>query len=328
MREKFTCIDLGTDYCPCHLAESGDCILCSQLRGKCFCECSNWNGVCIYNEFLNNKNKAKKGRETINCDIIEFKNVEDDIVIIKFRVSRQLAVDLSRPGAYIFLRKSILSYFEVPVSVMESNDEEGWIKVAVKISGVKTKDLLKFNNEKLIVRGPYYNGIFGLKELKELTNKKVLIIGRGIGLAPSINVINRLLQKENKVYLIKDIGEITYDFSKEYLEKSNLEEVNEEIIIQDGKLTNEVRDKIKEYVERGIEHIHIGGADITTYNIIEFLDALNRNDISISCCNNFKMSCGEGVCGACTIKYEGNKVRRYCKYQTDPRTVFEGRWLI
>ncbi|NFG18899.1 sulfide/dihydroorotate dehydrogenase-like FAD/NAD-binding protein, partial [Clostridium botulinum] len=42
------CIDAGSEYCPCHLAETGDCILCSQLSGKKFCDCINWKGVCIY----------------------------------------------------------------------------------------------------------------------------------------------------------------------------------------------------------------------------------------------------------------------------------------
>ncbi|MGL4873373.1 MAG: sulfide/dihydroorotate dehydrogenase-like FAD/NAD-binding protein [Clostridium sp.] len=328
MREKFTCIDLGTVYCPCHLAESGDCILCSQLKGKSFCECSNWNGVCVYNEFCNNKNKARKGRENICCDILKFQNIEDKLVIIKFKISRKLAIDLNVPGAYVFLRKSNLSYFEVPVSIMETNSEEGWAKVIIKISGVKTKNLLEIANGKIIMRGPYYNGMFGIKELKNLNREKVLVIGRGIGLAPSIVAINSLVQKENIIYMIKDIGDVEYDFSEKYLEGDKLEELVEEEVIKDGKLTNKVKDKIKYYIEQGIKHIHIGGADITTYSVIEFLEALDKSNISMSCCNNFKMSCGEGVCGACTIKYEGNIVRRYCKYQTDPRTVFKGRWLI
>lgn len=44
--EVIDCIDAGTEFCPCHLAEEGECILCSQLHGKCFCDCVNWKGVC------------------------------------------------------------------------------------------------------------------------------------------------------------------------------------------------------------------------------------------------------------------------------------------
>lgn len=28
------CVDAGSAYCPCYLAESGECIACSLLRGK------------------------------------------------------------------------------------------------------------------------------------------------------------------------------------------------------------------------------------------------------------------------------------------------------
>ena len=62
MKEYANCIDCGTEFCPCKLAETGECILCSQLQGEHFCDCLNWNGVCIYQELYNNGMKAKKGR--------------------------------------------------------------------------------------------------------------------------------------------------------------------------------------------------------------------------------------------------------------------------
>ena len=66
-KETIDCIDAGTEFCPCHLAESGECILCSQLQGGHFCDCLNWKGVCIYQEFHDNGNKAKEQRKTYTC---------------------------------------------------------------------------------------------------------------------------------------------------------------------------------------------------------------------------------------------------------------------
>ena len=48
-KETIDCIDAGSEFCPCHLAESGECILCSQLQGSHFCDCLNWKGVFIKN---------------------------------------------------------------------------------------------------------------------------------------------------------------------------------------------------------------------------------------------------------------------------------------
>ena len=55
---------------------------------------------------------------------------------------------------------------------------------------------------------------------------------------------------------------------------------------------------------------------------------LERKDIDLSCCNNFKMGCGEGVCGSCTTRFSGHRVKRFCKVQANPRDMFEGRRFI
>ena len=85
---------------------------------------------------------------------------------------------------------------------------------------------------------------------------------------------------------------------------------------------------IKDSLDSGTNYIHTAGADILSLRVIEFLDSLDRKDVLLSCCNNFKMCCGEGICGACTARYKGHRVKRFCKVQTDPRSIFEERRLI
>ena len=65
--EIIDCIDAGTEYCPCHLAETGDCILCSELCSKTFCDCVNWKGTCIYikNSFGMVKKPKKEERHIV-----------------------------------------------------------------------------------------------------------------------------------------------------------------------------------------------------------------------------------------------------------------------
>ena len=74
IKEAIDCIDAGTEYCPCKLAESGECLICSQCQGECFCDCLNWKGVCIYQEFYNNGNKANDGRKAYDCTVEDVKN--------------------------------------------------------------------------------------------------------------------------------------------------------------------------------------------------------------------------------------------------------------
>ena len=198
----------------------------------------------------------------------------------------------------------------------------------IEIRGVKTKKLLEINeNEEITIRGPYWNGVFGLNNVINQKNNEVLVIAKGIGIAPMIPVIRKLDLNGNDINLILDISPYKDNYVKEYLDEYNLNIINEELLDK-GKLTNKAKVLIKDFIEKGIKYIHIAGADILTTNIIDFLNENDHKDVKLSCCNNTKMCCGEGICGSCTIRFAGRKVKRFCKLQTDPRKVFEDRRLI
>ena len=329
MREIVECIDAGTEFCPCKLAEAGECIVCSQLHGSCFCDCLNWKGVCIYHEFINNDSKAKEGRKTYNCLVTKRELYENDVLLIKFVVPHKLAIDLSKAGSFVFIRTNDNNiYFDVPISILESNIENNEVSIMIEIRGVKTKKLLEINeNEEITIRGPYWNGVFGLSNLKNEKNNEVLVLAKGIGMAPMVPVIRKLSLSNNNINLVLDIEPYKDNYVKEYLEEYKLNLINEELLDK-GELSDKAKVLIKDFISKGVNYIHIAGADILTVKVIEYLDANGYENIKLSCCNNIKMCCGEGVCGSCTIRFSGRRVKRFCKLQTDPRKVFEGRRLI
>lgn len=169
---------------------------------------------------------------------------------------------------------------------------------------------------------------FWAKNIERQKNNNVLVLGRGIGMAPMVPVIRKLKNNNNNVDVYIDRGNFKDNFSKEYIRKYNCVE-KETNLLNKGLLSEEGKFIIKNSIaDKNIKLIHIAGADVLTYRVIEYLDELNRKDILLSCCNNFKMCCGEGICGACTARYAGHKVKRFCKLQTEPRNIFEGRRLI
>lgn len=329
IREKADCIDCGTEFCPCKLAEAGECILCSQLHGKCFCDCFNWNGVCIYQELYDNGMKAKSGRSTYNCKVVYVKKYEEDLIKIKIEVPHKLALDLVKAGGYVFVKTNKGDFSDIPISIMDSDIDNDILAFAIEVRGIKTKNLLKTNiNDILQIRGPYWNGVFGLRSIEKQVNNNTLVLARGIGMAPMMPVIRRLKNNNNNVDVYVDNGAFKGDFYSEYIEKYECEK-KETNLFNKGELSEECKYIIKDSINKSdIKLIHVAGADILTYKVIEFLDQLGRQDILLSCCNNFKMCCGEGICGACTARYAGHKVKRFCKLQTDPRNIFEGRRLI
>lgn len=328
-KEKIDCIDCGTDFCPCKLAESGECLLCSQLQGECFCDCLNWKGVCIYQELYNNGGKAKEGRKTYACKVKSIEILKDVLMIIKFNSPHRLALDLISAGSFIFIRTDENNFFDIPISVMESDADNDLISVAIEIRGVKTKKLLNFKkDDDIYIRGPYWNGVFGLSNINKLVNSNALVLARGIGMAPMMPVIRKLFNNDNNVRIIVDKSPFENIFIQDYINRYKYK-VEEENLLGKGNLSSEAKKIINDEIKNNdIKLIHLAGADILTYKIIEYLDEIGRNDILLSCCNNFKMCCGEGICGACTARFSGHRVKRFCKVQSDPRNIFEGRRFI
>ena len=159
IKERMDCIDCGTEYCPCHLAESGECIMCSQLQGECFCDCVNWKGVCVYQELFNNGMKAKEGRKTYNCEVTFAEEIDEGVIMIKFIAPHKLAIDLVKPGSYIFIRTDENNFFDVPISIMESNVETDIITIVIEVRGIKTKKIKETKvGQEIVIRGPYWNG--------------------------------------------------------------------------------------------------------------------------------------------------------------------------
>ncbi len=320
------CIDAGSMYCPCHLAETGDCVLCSQLSGKKFCDCINWKGVCIYQEYMLNNNRAKSGRKNYLCTIIKKEQVEEDLYIFTINAPRSLVHDLVYAGSFIFIRNpESINYYDAPISIMESDTEENIFKIAIEKRGIKTKSICKLNeNEKMLIRGPFWNGVLGLKNIYKAREGVSLVIARGIGIAPSVPVLKKLYSNGNKVISIIDKSPFKNIFGKEYFEMCN-SEMLECKMLENGELSQEFKNMLNEILKiQNLNVVHCDGPDILIYKIMEFIGEA----INVSCCNNSKMCCGEGVCGACTSRYKNHIVKKLCKVQIDPKHLFKDKRLI
>lgn len=327
--ENKECIDQGTAYCPCHLFETGDCIICDPPSEKKGCNCVNWKGVCIYQEYIWNGNKPKKYRETFQGEIIRKENYEGGINIFTIKVPVSIVKELKYPGSFVFIRGENTSiYYDMPISIMDYDVENGLIKVAIETRGVKTKTFTNLDvGGKIFLRAPFWNGILGLKNIYERKNEQVLMIVRGIGAAPGIPVIKKLNENNNKIKLIMDSGGKDITFINSYIEDCSVE-ASEVSMLCSGQLTTEFKSSlIQEKDKNEIKLIHCDGPDILIYNIINFLEEIQYK-VPVSCCNNAKMCCGEGICGGCTARYKNHNVKRLCKLQIEPDKLFKDRRLI
>ncbi|MEI3044998.1 MAG: hypothetical protein V8T82_04540 [Romboutsia timonensis] len=75
----------------------------------------------------------------------------------------------------------------------------------IEIRGVKTKKLLEYKEGgNITIRGPYWNGVFGIKNIKNQKDNNAIVLARGIGMAPMIPVIKRLKENNNQLTVILD----------------------------------------------------------------------------------------------------------------------------
>ena len=323
MYQPLDCIDAGSDFCPCYLAESGECLMCSQLQGKTFCDCKNWKGVCIYQEYVWNGHRMKKRRENTTSEIIERTDVSENITIIKVRVNKTMARELNQPGAYVFLRKTDEpDYFDTPMSVMAVDEPEGIVEIAVQIRGVKTKALKKAGTV-INLRGPYWNGLLGLKYIKGLRNSSALLVARGIGQASALPVARKLLTAGNRVEVILDRGRSGVNFAENNfldlgcgVEEKNLLDPATLAIPEDTLAY--IR---KSILDNGIKLVFSGGSEKLHLGIGRLLSTLEER-IYFACSNDARFCCGEGICGSCHARLSDGSRIKTCKTQLSPVELF------
>lgn len=303
------CADAGSNYCPCHLAYSENCIRCGLLNGKNKCDCI-WQGVCIYTELQHNKNMPINERREYLCKIEAVEELDNNIYLIKIQIPNIIAKDLSNPGAFILMKSKdrTSDMFNTPISVMDVDVEKGILEVVLKPRGIKTKTMINF--DEVFIKAPYFNGIFGIKDIKTTMDSNCLVVLNGLSQVNSINIIKRLKSNNNKVdVFINNKGVILEDIINKISKlDANIYYVNIE----------EERDFIIDYIRRNnIAFVYSGGSNSFSKEIMQLVDVVD-DSIKLAISNNNLICCGEGICGACTINLNGEKVKT-CKSQVNSR---------
>lgn len=303
------CADAGGKYCPCHLAHSGDCIKCSLIRGEKTCECK-WQGVCIFNELQHNKILPVEERKEEICKIIESKEIEDKIYLMKIQVPSYLMRYLSEPGAYVFLkdrnRESI--YFNAPISVMDVDEVDNILEVIIVPRGIKTKPLV--NTEEILMKAPYFNGIFGLKEIKSNQCDKCVVILDGLSQVNSINVIKRLIRNNNEVEVFINENGKRLKIVEDKIKGMG---ININLFNLDNK-----KDILENYLRNNkVSFVYSCGLIYFNKDILQLVDNIDES-IKFAIPNNNLICCGEGICGACTVRLNNCRIKT-CKAQMNGR---------
>lgn len=311
------CVDAGSEHCPCYLAQTGDCLTCSRLQGKDYCDC-NWKGVCVYSEYQQNQQKPNDQRKEFQAAIVDRKAYLDDLIVLVLEVGKGFAMRSSKPGSYVFLRPSEKEgYYQVPISILHADVQRGQIHLAIKIISSKTKLLLE-EKTSLMLRGPYQNGIIGMKEpgtrpgidATSLTSRNqnsgpVLVITRGIGIAPGILAASHL-RGSRRIDLMVDLEKITRQLVEDYwIPSCNLQE----ICLAEEETLHRIREQC---LSTGYQQVLLLMSDYHMKRLGKLIrEVLPEARLALS--NNFRICCGEGICGSCSAVTSKGETIKLCK---------------
>jgi dihydroorotate dehydrogenase electron transfer subunit len=320
MPNKLTmkCIDINSPYCPCLLSVTNHCTFCSHLKGEPVCDC-NWSGVCILYE---KQWQAKKKQLLTDEDTpvrlestTEFSKkqiIADNTYLLEMEVSSELAAALDRSGAFVFLRRPFdQPFYHFPVGVMKVKNN--MIQVVIETIGPKSARLLTDDNSQALVRGPYYNGIFGQPWIDNIDNGKILLIIGGMGQPPAVPIAAQLTKKNNTVQALLAPGKIGRIFIADELAELGVAIQEVASMRQFG--MQALAETLADSALRP-ELIVSAGPDEQHYGIIAAMQAAGV-DLPMAATNNTTMCCGEGICGSCVRTGRDNKLIRTCKVQTD-----------
>lgn len=211
--------------------------------------------------------------------IEEIKKLTETVYSVKISSS---TIESIKPGEYISILCDNLT-LRRPFSVADF--ENNTITVLIKMRGKGTQYISSLNSGDTIeISAPLGNGF-------EIENKKTLLIGAGIGIAPLF-----YLNKE-----LKKVGAETL-LAAGFLNKGEIIEGADFVSTDDG--SNESKGSICDYIEKLLEEFKpekiISCAPHPVLKIVAQI--AHENGIDCDVCMEKVMACGIGVCRGCVIK--------------------------
>lgn len=190
-----------------------------------------------------------------------------------------------------------------PFSIAGFDEDKKELKILIKLKGEGTNYLKSLKEEdEISFLAPLGNGF-------ELSNKKALLVGAGIGIAPMLFLKEELNKKKVENFLISGFKE-----EKEVIKGSDKTVIG-------GSVLDNLEEVIK---EKNIEIIYTCGP----YIVLKLLSELAKaNNIEIQVAMEKTMACSIGVCRGCIIKLDkGFGVENASVCKDGP--VFKGREVI
>ncbi len=300
---NYVCSDRGTEHCPCHLMETGQCYTCTMVQeGRCSCEDrAGWQGTCPYSEHLQQGGMIRPDPwdQPAAFRILSKTSFAPDLAVIRVEASPGLVEQCRRAGTYLMAGAF---GWRTPLSVLRS--ESGFLEFLVKNAGVKTRYLMEAAERESVwyMNGPYYNGLPGSEQMKELPE---LIIARGVAAAPLVHMLEGAAPPDYCISYLDDEG-LPALFLQEYLEGMPYERV----CLKEDETQRNLRQLICRKTEAGKAVLLL----VSPYYADLLCSGLSvRQKLLVIRPNPANLCCAMGICGSCSHTDGDGVTVKLCK---------------
>ena len=255
-------------------------------------------------------------RRSYKCTVTTVVKVSDDTVMIRVSADDLDTTRFLHVGSFVFVRTKEDVYYDTPISVLYSSPKDKTLGFVVIGKGIKTVNFCNIKiGDTVWLRGPYYNGIFNKRFVENINDSQAILLTRGIAVLPSLHVVASLGKNKNRYKLMIDHGTFNQVIIDKFCEEFKQEVTMCSISDSKGELTDEIKQLLREMTPESCKLLHLGLSDYLIRKVVRYI--LDNNDYhpELSACNNAKMCCGEGICGACTDNVSAHDVLHLCKAQ-------------
>ena len=305
------CIDAGREGCPCTLAESGNCLVCSRLRGGTCDDCT-WQGTCIFALYEQNGRRIVRERQNRLLPIKEVRAYGPNLKVFVLEADKGFCQKARTVGAFVFVKTAEdHDWFGAPVSVLKAEPEKGLLHLAICACGPKTNRILQ-ETKNLSIRGIYYNALSGQGSL--LTDpEETFVFAKGVAIAPLRNYLDggsRYSRQLANLHLFADLDKTGMDFFLDYFGDLAAGTIQVRDFAREGLCSLEQLDHLETQCQ---SRARVNVLALTSpYYAGHIQRAVGKNKTILRPTEG-NMCCGEGICGACTEVDAYGRTIRNCK---------------
>ncbi|KLI17961.1 dihydroorotate dehydrogenase electron transfer subunit [Brachyspira hyodysenteriae] len=249
-----------------------------------------------------------------DCIIIKNIKISNDKYLI--RVKSKESYKHAKAGQFFMLKSN--TFLRRPISLHYIDNDILEFYYQVKGEGTEYLSKLK-ENDTINIQGPLGNGFD-----TNISNKKILIVAGGMGIAPIKLLIEKLNNSNNSITLIMGGADSS---AIKIMDRFDTNNIDLHIITDDGSVGDKCNtvDKTKELLkEKTFDIIYTCGPTVMMKALIK---VAKENNILCYASLEERMACGVNACLGCNIEIKDEKSGYTLKKVCHDGPVFNGELL-